>query len=97
MGNEKPKQFNVNSLIGVICAALVGLAIQKLDHLNTSSIAQDKDITAIKEHVTQIDARVAQFVIRSELQSELSTRDSKMADMQKQIDYLRRAVKPQNP
>ena len=97
MGNEKPKQFNFNTLVGIVCAAGVAWAIQKLDHLNTASIAQDKDITAIKEHVTQIDSRVAQFVIRSEMQSEFADRDRKLADMQKQIDYLRRAVKPQNP
>jgi hypothetical protein len=97
MGEIKAKQFNFNSVVGIVCAALVAWAIQKLDHLNTASIAQDKDITAIREHVTQIDAKMAQFVIRSEMQSELSSRDAKLSDMQKQIDYLRRAVKPQNP
>lgn len=89
MSEGKPKQFNFNTAVGIICAALVGLAITKMDGLNTSSIRQEAKVDQISEHVSAIDTTIKAFVTRAEFNSGMNQRSQEILELKKQIEALR--------
>lgn len=89
MSEGKPKQFNFNSAVGIVCAALIGLAITKMDGLNTSSIKQGEQLDRIGEHVSAIDATIKAFVTRAEFNAGMNQRSQEILELKKQIEALR--------
>jgi len=78
---EKVKQFNFNSLLGIICTALVVFAINKLDGINTRQIEQAADLKSVKD-------QLGQMVTRGEMANQLAERDRKIDELRKAVDAL---------
>ncbi len=88
MSNGAPKQFNFNSLIGIVCTALVGFALLKLDSLNTSSIKQDSAIAVLTDHVSNVDKKISEMVTRGEYSAGMAERQQEILDLKKQIESI---------
>lgn len=96
MSNELPrqKQFNFNSVVGIVCAALVGLAITKLDSLNTASIEQKKDLGKLTENVEAFRVKLNEFITKAEFNAALSARDKDIDLLKRDLATLKKGAKP---
>lgn len=86
---SKVPQFNFNSFVGIVCTAMVGWAVIKLDTMNTAIIQQQASLSILKDHISEIDTAIKTMVTQGQFSAAMSQRDREIESLKKAIDSLR--------
>lgn len=95
-GQHKHKQFNLNSIIGIICSALVVFSLTKIDHMNTATIELQTQMANINQHVKDLDSRVAMMATQGDLRAVASDLRKENMRLQDEINTLENRYRRQN-